>query len=183
MIVIGITGNAASGKSEVATAWRQAGVPVVDADVLARRAVEPGSRGLDRICDTFGDEVLDGGGALDRAAMRRVMLGNPDARARLEGIVHPEVQRLRDEWLEARAAAGETLVAVEIPLLFEANLQDTVHSSVVVRTPPERQAERLAERGLPDEQIRQLRLAQMTPDAQVDRADFVIENDGDLRDL
>jgi len=183
MIVIGLTGNAASGKSEVARAWRQAGVPVVDADVLARRAVAPGTRGLERIRDTFGTDVLDTAGALDRGAMRRVMLSDPDARSRLEDIVHPEVHRLRDEWLQERAEEGETLVAVEIPLLFEANLQDTVHTSVVVRTPLERQAERLRERGLPDEQIRQLRVAQMTPDAQADRADLVIENDGDLRDL
>jgi len=183
MIVVGLTGNAASGKSEVAHAWRQVGIPVVDADQLARRAVEPGTPGLEQIRDTFGTEVLDATGGLDRAAMRRVMLGDPDARGRLEAIVHPEVQRLRDRWLDERVAAGETVVAVEIPLLFEANLQDTVHTSVVVRTPPERQAERLAQRGLPADQIRQLRVAQMAPDAQADRADFVLENDGDLRDL
>ena len=183
MIVVGLTGNAASGKSEVGRAWADAGVPVADADAFARTAVAPGSAGLAQVREAFGDAVLDDAGALDRAAMRRVMLADRDARARLEAIVHPEVQRLRDVWLDARAAEGETVVVVEIPLLFEANLQDTVHLTVVVRTPRAAQAERLARRGLPDEQIRQIRQAQMDPDAQADRADLVVENAGDLRDL
>jgi dephospho-CoA kinase len=183
MIVVGLTGNAASGKSEVGRAWREAGVPVADADAFARRAVEPGTSGLARVREAFGAEVLDAEGALDRGAMRRVMLADPEARRRLEAIVHPEVQRLRDAWLDEIAHDGETLAVVEIPLLFEANLQDTVHITVSVRTPRSAQAARLAARGLPDDQIRQIRHAQMDPDAQAERADRVLENGGDLHDL
>ncbi len=183
MIVVGLTGNAASGKSEVGQAWRDAGVPVADADAFARRAVEAGTPGLDRIREAFGEAVLDTAGGLDRSAMGRVVLGDADARRRLEAIVHPEVRRLRDAWLDAQAGNDETLAVVEIPLLFEAELQDTVHVTVAVRTPRAAQAERLAARGLPEDQVRQIRHAQMDPDAQADRADFVVENAGDLRDL
>jgi len=180
VIVVGLTGNAASGKSEVGRAWAQAGVPVVDADQLARRAVAPGTEGLRRVVETFGEEMLTAGGALDRPALRRTILADPEARARLEAIVHPEVSRLREVWLDERAALGETLVVVEVPLLFEADLDGTVHTSVAVRSPPEAQRERLAARGLSDAEIRQLRLAQMAPDLQAERADLVLENDGDL---
>jgi len=180
VIVIGLTGNAASGKSEVGRAWAQAGIPVVDADQLARRAVEPGSAGLRQIADTFGSQILDVEGALDRTAMRRIILADSEARARLEAIVHPEVARLREQWLDHHAAQGETVVVFEVPLLFEANMDDAVHTSVVVRTPTAAQAERLAARGLTEEEIRQLRAAQMSPEAQADRADIVLENDGNL---
>lgn len=180
MIVVGLTGNAASGKSEVGRAWSQAGIPVVDADVLARQAVEPGSNGLARIVEDFGTEVLDVQGGLDRASMRQTILADPSARARLEAIVHPEVARLREAWLDAHAARGETLVVFEVPLLFEVGMDDAVHTSVVVRTPRAAQAERLAARGMTEDEIRQLRLAQMVPEAQADRADIVLENDGDM---
>lgn len=183
MIVVGLTGNAASGKSEVGRAWAEAGIPVVDADVLARQAVAPGSPGLERVVEAFGTGVLDATGGLDRPAMRRTILADRDARTRLEAIVHPEVARLREAWLDAHAKRGETLVVFEVPLLFEAKMDDAVHRSVVIRTPPAAQAARLAERGLSEEEIRQLRLAQMSPDAQADRADIVLENDGDREEL
>ncbi|MDT8368810.1 MAG: dephospho-CoA kinase [Longimicrobiales bacterium] len=183
MMIVGLTGNAASGKSEVGLAWRQVGIPVVDADTLARRAVEPGTEGLRAVREAFGNEVIEGDGTLDRATLRRIIFSDPSARARLEAIIHPEVRRLRDAWVEARAREGETVVVVEIPLLFEADLHDTVHTSVVVCTPEARQRARLEARGLSVEEVRQIRMAQMAPDAQADRADLVIDNDGDLAAL
>ena len=178
MIIVGLTGNAASGKSTVARAWAQAGIPVVDADQLARRAVAPGTEGLGRVVEVFGPGVLDAGGELDRAALRGIVLADATARQRLEEIVHPEVDRLRRLWLDERRGEGETLVVVEVPLLFEVGLDAHVHQTVVVRTPEASQRERLIERGLDPDDVRRLREAQMAPDEQVARADHVIENDG-----
>ncbi|HEU0079684.1 MAG TPA: dephospho-CoA kinase, partial [Longimicrobiaceae bacterium] len=95
MLRIGLTGNIAAGKSSVARVWRSLGATVVDADELARRAVEPGTPGLARIVEAWGPAVLDGDGALDRAALRRIVFADPEARARLEEIVHPAVYALR----------------------------------------------------------------------------------------
>ncbi|MFS8638683.1 MAG: dephospho-CoA kinase, partial [Gemmatimonadota bacterium] len=97
MFRVGLTGNIASGKSTVARVWQRLGAPVIDADVLARRAVAPGSVGLRRIVETFGPGVLDEAGRLDRAALRDIVFHDPEARAKLEAIVHPEVGRLRRE--------------------------------------------------------------------------------------
>lgn len=183
MIVVGLTGNAASGKSTVARAWADAGVPVVDADHLARRAVAPGTEGLRRVIDAFGPDVLDPEGALDRAALRGIVLADPEARRRLEAIVHPEVDRLRRAWLDECRADGETLVVIEVPLLFEVGLDAEVDASVVVRTSRDVQMERLLDRGLEPVEAERLRAAQMSADEQVARADHVLENDGTLLDL
>ena len=102
MISVGLTGNVASGKSEVSRIWSEAGVPVISADALARTAVEPGSDGLDAVVDAFGPAVLAQDGSLDRARMRARVFENDDARAKLESIIHPIVSRLRDEWLRER---------------------------------------------------------------------------------
>src|SRR5690606_3184144 len=99
---VGLTGNIASGKSTVARVWERLGATVIDADVLARRAVEPGTPALAAIVREWGGAVLDDTGALDRAALREIVFRDAAARERLEAIVHPAVAALREE--EARAA-------------------------------------------------------------------------------
>src|SRR5688500_15413436 len=110
MLRVGLTGNIASGKSAVADEWRALGATIVDADVLARTAVEPGSRGLERVVAHFGRDVLDGNGALDRAALRRRVFSDAVQRRDLEQIVHPEVERLRQEAESAAARAGVRII-------------------------------------------------------------------------
>jgi dephospho-CoA kinase len=183
MLRIGLTGNVASGKSTVAAAWARRGAAVIDADELARRAVAPGTPGLERVRSTFGEGVL-AGDELDRAALRRIVFADPGARTRLEAIVHPEVARLREEE-EARVAAAGTGIAVhDIPLLFEVGLEETFDLVVVVHASEELRAERMAEiRGLSHEEIQGLLRSQMPSEEKFPRADIAVDNDGTLDEL
>ncbi len=184
MFRIGLTGNIASGKSTVARVWQRLGAPVIDADVLARRAVEPGSPGLRRIAEEFGPGVLDETGALDRAAMRDIVFRDPAARARLEAIVHPEVGRLREEEEARLEAAGERIVVHDIPLLFEAGLEERFDAVVLVDASEVVRLERLVrDRGLAEDEARRMIDAQMPASLKRGRADYVIENDGTIEEL
>lgn len=178
MLRVGLTGNVASGKSTVANAWRQAGARVIDADVLAREAVAPGSPGLAAIRRRFGDAVFDADGGLDRAALRRTVFADAEARADLEAIVHPEVSRLR-QLEETRAReAGESLVVHEIPLLYETGLDRDMDLVVLVHAREDARLARLLERrGLPEADARALMDAQMPAVLKLEGADIVIEND------
>lgn len=181
---VGLTGGVASGKSTVAEIWRRQGARVVDADVLARRAVEPGSPALAEIRAAFGDGVLAPDGSLDRAAMRRRILEDPAARARLEAIVHPEVARLRNEEERRAADAGARVVVHEIPLLFEAGLEDAFDVVVFVDAPRELRVERVTrERGLDRAEAEALADAQLPGDVKRAASDIVIQNTGSLAEL
>lgn len=178
MLRVGLTGNVASGKSTVADAWRRAGARVIDADALAREAVAPGSPGLAAVRRRFGSDVFDAAGALDRAALRRIVFADPDARRDLEAIVHPEVARLRTRDEDAARAAGETLVIHEIPLLYEAGLGRELDLVVVVHASDETRLERLTtRRKLGEAEARSMMASQMPAEAKLERADIVIRND------
>ncbi|MDT8341705.1 MAG: dephospho-CoA kinase, partial [Longimicrobiales bacterium] len=184
MITVGLTGNAAAGKSRVADAWRQAGIPVVSADELARQAVAPGSPGLAEVVAAFGEGVLTPDGSLDRARVRDRVFRDADARTRLEAIVHPRVRAARDRWLDELAAEGAPLAAAEIPLLFETGAHNEVDRVVVVDAPEAERLRRLVEvRGLDRDEARRLMAAQGDPAAKRARADQVIDNAGDLDGL
>lgn len=181
MLRVGLTGNIASGKSSVARLWAREGACVVDADVLARRAVEPGSPGLQRVVAAFGAGVLDGAGALDRAALRRIVFHDPAARARLEAIVHPEVARLRAEEEARLEREGCEVVVHDIPLLYEVGLEGEFDLVVLVDAPEGTRLERLErERGLEAGEARRMIEAQMPSEEKRARADVVIDNDGTL---
>ncbi|HSG47816.1 MAG TPA: dephospho-CoA kinase [Longimicrobiales bacterium] len=181
MITVGLTGNVAAGKSAVARAWSQAGIPVLSADELARQAVAPGTPGLAEVVAAFGPHVLDSRGAMDRDRMRDRVFRDPEARARLEGIIHPRVREGRDRWLRERRGDGETLAVVEIPLLFEIGAQDQVDRVVVVDAPPEERLRRLVEiRGLDPDEARRVMASQMDPETKRAGAHHVVENGGDL---
>lgn len=179
MLRIGLTGNAASGKSTVARLLAEHGMPVIDADQLAREAVAPGSPALAAIAARFGPTVLGPDGALDRAAMRRLVFADADARHALEAIVHPEVARLRAMRLDTLAHAGTPLVVLEIPLLFEAGLTGEVDVVVLVDAPADVRRRRLQEtRGLSRAEADALMDAQAPPAAKRSRADYIIDNEG-----
>ncbi|HEX2077530.1 MAG TPA: dephospho-CoA kinase [Longimicrobium sp.] len=184
MLKVGLTGNIAAGKSTVADVWRSMGATVIDADELARRAVEPGTPAHAAIAREWGPWVLDDGGALDRAALRQIVFADPEARARLEGIVHPAVAALRDEHFRDAEARGVRLVVADIPLLFEVGLADEFDVVVLVDAPEEvRLARIVADRGLGEDEARQMIAAQMRAELKRARADVVIENNGTLGDL
>ncbi len=184
MLSVALTGNVASGKSTVAEAWEAAGVPVVSADDLSRRAVEPGTSGLQAVVEAFGEQLLTADGTLDRLRLGELIFSDEAARRRLESIMHPIIWQLRDLWLAERMAEGATLVVSEIPLLFEADRQGDFDRVVLVDAPDEERLRRLVElRGSSSVEARRIMAAQMGPAAKRAKADFVITNDGTLEQL
>ncbi|HYV97432.1 MAG TPA: dephospho-CoA kinase, partial [Gemmatimonadaceae bacterium] len=147
-LVVGLTGNLASGKSTVAKMFAAHGATVIDADALAREAVMPGSPGVMAIGARWPNVIL-ADGSLDRAALRHIVFGNADERRALEAIVHPEVGRLRDRALTAARARGDAVIVYDVPLLFEAGLEDTVDRIVLVEAPDHvRKARAMQSRGI-----------------------------------
>ena len=184
MLVVGLTGNVAAGKSAVAELWRDAGVPVLSADALAREVVGPGTEALARIADLFGRRVVGEDGGLDRAALRRIVFRDARARRRLEAIVHPGVRRLRDEWTRRQREAGAELVVWEVPLLFETGMQNEVDVVVVVDAPVEVRRRRIVEtRGLGEEEAEAVMAAQLSAEEKRRRADHVVDNAGTRGEL
>lgn len=184
MRLVGLTGGIATGKSTFAAALRALGVPVVDADELARRAVARGSPALAEIARAFGPELVGPDGELDRKGMAARVFADPAARARLESIVHPAVREAMRAEAERLASAGHDLVFYDAPLLFEVGLERKVDCVVVVHSPAEVQKRRLAARdGLSEAEAQARLAAQMPIDEKADRADVVVENHGDVASL
>src|SRR5690606_10622286 len=184
VLLVGLTGNIASGKSTVARLLQERGADLIDADVLAREAVSPGSPALDRIAERFGDAVLHPDGTLDRAALRHRVFSDHDELEALNAIVHPEVQRLREEQLEEARERGERIVVSDIPLLFERGLANEFDVGVLVDAPRPLRLERLVrDRALHEAEAMQMIAAQMPAELKRARADHVIENDGTLDEL
>ena len=186
MQVFGLTGGIGSGKSTVARLLREQGVTVVDADVLAREAVAPGSHGLQQIVDAFGEGMLLDDGSLNRAAMGERVFSDDDARQTLNGIVHPEVGRLFMERVQHGMAEGLSHMVYEVPLLFENNLDDTFAATVLVAVSPETQLQRVMARDDLTKDQAQARIdSQMSLADKRARADHVVDNDAsevELRD-
>lgn len=179
---IGLTGGIASGKTVVARLLSERGATVIDADVVAREVVEPGTPGLAAITRRFGHAVLTANGELNRAALGAIVFADPEARKDLEAIVHPAVRRRAAE-LEAHAEAGSVIVHV-IPLLVETGQQDSFDRVVVVDVPPDVQRARLMERSALSEVEADARIAaQAGRDERLSAADHVIDNSGSLDQL
>ena len=184
MLKVGLTGNVAAGKSAVARVWTELGAMIIDADQLAREAVEPGTPALQAITARWGPGVLDESGALNRAALRQIVFADPGARRELEGIVHPAVGALRDRQYKRAAERGEPIVVADIPLLFEVGLQHEFDCIVLVDAPAGvREARLVRDRGLTPDEARRMIAAQMPSAAKRDQADYIIENTGTLADL
>ena len=184
MLVVGLTGNVAAGKSAVAELWRGAGVPVVSADELARAAVAPGTEALAGIAELFGPGVIRDDGMLDRAAVRGIVFRDEEALRALEAIVHPEVRRLRDEWTTEQREAGAEVVVWEIPLLFETGIEGEVDVVVVVDAPAGVRRRRIVEtRGLTEAEAEAVMGAQLAAGEKRRRADVVVENAGTREEL
>lgn len=181
MLLVGLTGNIASGKSTVAKLLAERGAWIIDADVLARRAVEPGTRALRAIVERWGERMLRDDGTLDRAALREIVFDHPEELEALNGIVHPEVARLREEELATALARGARLVVSDIPLLFERELTHLFDYIVLVDAPRSVRLERLVnDRGLSRDEALKMIEAQMPAESKRARADFVIDNDADI---
>ena len=179
---VGLTGGVASGKSTVAAILAGLGAVVVDADLLAREVVEPGTPGLAAVAEAFGPGVLADDGSLDRPALGAVVFADPDARRRLEAILHPLI-RSRAAELEAAAPEG-TVVVHDIPLLAETGQADRFEAVLVVDVPVETQVERMvADRGMGREDALARVAAQATREERLAVATYVVENTGTREDL
>lgn len=184
MLVVGLTGNIAAGKSAVAARLASHGVPIIDADRLARDAVAPGTAALRAIVRRWGPTALAADGTLDRAALRRIVFSDDAERRALDAIVHPEVARLRDAAVEAERARGVPLVVCDIPLLFEVGLEELVDRIVLVDAPVAVRRERLVrDRGLTVTEADAMIAAQMPADRKRAAAHHLIENLGTLETL
>ncbi len=184
MKLVGLTGGIASGKSAVAKILRQLGAAIVDADVLAREVVAPGHDGWNEIVATFGSEVLQADQTLDRQKLRTLIFNNPDARKRLEAIIHPRVRALAERRIREHGEAGYAVVVYEVPLLFEGNLQEWLRPVILVACDVDIQRQRLQQRDGLDAAAAQKHIdAQMSLEKKRRLADYVIENDGSLADL
>lgn len=182
-MIIGLTGSIASGKSTVAGMLAAHGLPIVDADLVARVVVEPGTPTLARIAEAFGTEVIATDGTMDRAKVGSIIFHDETQRAVLNGIIHPairaEMLRQRDEHI----ANGAPVVVMDIPLLFESKLQHFVEKIIVVSVAEELQLQRLIERNGFTEQEARARIATQIPVAQKEAdADAVIHNNGTLEE-
>ncbi len=181
IVAFGLTGGIGSGKSTVARHFRSRGLPVIDADELAREAVAKGSAGLSEIVAAFGPEILQADGSLDRAALAQRVFGAPAELARLEAITHPRVRALAKARLDALEKQGEPLACYEVPLLYEVGLEREYKPVVVVSVPESVQLERAVARDASSAERIQRRIAAQLPlGEKVRRADFVIDNTGSV---
>lgn len=180
MRVVGLTGGIATGKSTFAAALRARGVPVVDADALAREVVRAGSPALGEIVAAFGEGVLDPQGALDRKKLGAIVFADPEARRRLEAITHPAIRRGMLDATARLAAAGHDLVFYDAPLLFEVGLEGALDAVAVVWAPRDVQLARVVRRdGITLAEADARLAAQLPIDEKALRADFVVENAGE----
>ncbi len=184
MLLIGLTGNIASGKSTVARQFADLGATVIDADLLARQAVRAGTRAYDEIVRRWGDGVVSPDGVLDRGALRRIVFEDHAQLEELNGIVHPEVVRLRNRLLDDARRRGDRIVVYDVPLLFERHLADEFDAIVLVDAARPARLERLMrDRDLRETEAMDMIAAQMPAELKRARADFVIDNHGTREEL
>ena len=184
MKLVGLTGGIASGKSTVAKILQNLGAAIVNADDLARAVVEPGREAWREIVAAFGTDVLQSDQTLDRQKLRTLIFNQPEARKRLESIIHPRVRALAEERIRQYASAGYPVVIYEVPLLFEGKLQEWLRPVILVACNIETQTARLQKRDhLTAADAEKHIAAQMSLAEKRRLADYVIENNGSLADL
>lgn len=178
--VIGLTGPTGAGKSAVARRLETAGATVIDADVLARRVVEPGEAALTALVERFSAAILTPDGTLDRAALAKIAFASSDATAALNAIVHPAVIARMKQELEEAKRRGVAVVVLDVPLLFQAGLETLCDLTVTVTASDAVRKERICRRDTLDEAAATARMnAQPPAEYYTSRADRVIDNNGD----
>lgn len=181
MLRIGLTGGIGSGKSSAAAMFARRGVPVIDADEIAKQLVAPGQPAYERIIQRFGKEFVDADGFIDRGRLRRHVFDDPASRRELEAILHPRVRQQIQRQLRALRAPYCVIV---IPLIFEANQQDLVDRILVIDAAEDTQVQRVAARSsLADDEIRKIIAAQIDRNVRLRQAHDVITNEGELEQL
>jgi dephospho-CoA kinase len=185
MLVIGLTGGIASGKSTVSKKLKSLGAAIIDADLLAREVVEPGEEGWVKIKEYFGEKVLDSQGNLNRKKMAEIIFNDDQKRMALNNIIHPAVIQKTKELIEKYKAEGQApLIVVDAPLLIETGMHNLVDEVWVLNVKPEVQIQRVMERdNIPRESAIQRLKTQMPTEEKLKYANRVIDNNLTLNDL
>ena len=170
-----------SGKSTVSRIVREQGYAIIDLDELAHRVIEPGQPAYAKIVSRFGEEILDPDKKINRRELGRQVFPDPEARKELEDLTHPEINRLLQEMIQEYQSSGWAVVFLEIPLLYEVGMDSWVSPVIVVKASEDVCIRRLKEKGeWSEEEIRSRIRSQLDIDEKVRRADFVVDNSGDL---
>lgn len=178
-VKIAVTGGAASGKTSVCRYLREKGLTVISLDDLSRELMMPGKSVFNRVVEIFGGDFLFSDGTLDRAALRALISGDPDAKTRLEGVVQPAILEEMERLIRESESRKEQFVVVEVPLLFELGMEKKFDINVLVSLDEEEQVKRLMERDcVSEEAARRLIAIQMPLDEKRTKADIVIDNSG-----
>jgi len=181
---IGLTGGIASGKSSVTRLLEEWGVPVVDADLVAREVVEPGTAALVALENMFGNSIIKGNGELDRSALRKIIFDHPAERKRVESILHPAIRKRCDKLIHQFALSGADYCVCAVPLLVESGQVDLYHRILVVDVPEEVQIKRIMARDHANEaDALKILQSQASRQKRLDAADDIINNDGSLDSL
>jgi dephospho-CoA kinase len=184
MIWVGITGPMGSGKSSVASLLRARGYAVIDADQVVHDLLQMGSPVLNAVFQAFGHDVRNVDGTLNRRALGQVVFADPEKRARLEAILHPEVKAETARRKSALASQGARAAFYDVPLLFEKGMESQFDAVLVVTASPENRMKRLQARtGLSAAEIEDRWKAQLPPEYKESRASVLIRNDGQTLDL
>ena len=179
MNVFGLTGGIGTGKSFVASLWRDRGLPVLDADQLSREVVALGSPGLEALTRAFGSDIVANDGSLSRGALAAMVFRDEKVRLLVESIIHPLVRDAASKRFERFAEQGEPLACYEVPLLFEVELDAELRPIVVVTSDEASQLQRVLRRdGATLEQVKARVAAQLPLATKAERADYVIDNSG-----
>ncbi|AJE33058.1 dephospho-CoA kinase [Corynebacterium humireducens NBRC 106098 = DSM 45392] len=184
MKIIGLTGGIGSGKTSVADLLRSHGLPVIDADQIARDIVEPGQPTLRELADAFGADIIREDGSLDRPELARRAFADKAGTQLLNSITHPRIMARRDELFDAARAAGEPAVIYDMPLLVEKGQHKDMDLTVVVHVDVDTRVDRLVTgRGLDEADVRRRIAAQTTDAARMAVADVIIDNNGPREEL
>ena len=184
MVLYGLTGGIGAGKSTVCRLLQELGITVVAADDVGRQVVAPGSEGLAAIVAAFGPEVLDSNGALDRRQLGTLVFGDAGKRRQLEDIMHPLVKQRSQAIFAELTRAGVPIIVYESALLFETDRHLEMQGVIVVTASEAQRIARVQQRdGSTEAAVRARLQAQMDEAKKRQRADYVLENEGDLHDL
>lgn len=181
MFKLGLTGGIATGKTTISNYLKSIDIPVLDADEYARKVVEPGTPGLSAITNTFGEQILQPDGSLNRKLLGQIVFNDSSARQTLNDITHPRIQQMMADELHRLAEQQIPLVILDIPLLLENNNVAGADAVMVVTIPESLQLTRLMQRNNLTEKEAQSRIAAQMPLVEKEKlADFVIDNSGTI---
>lgn len=183
--VIGLTGNIACGKSTVAKMLFDLGLPVIDADNVAREVTEPGSFVLQKLAEKFGNQILDSKGHLNRSVLRTTVFNDPEKKKKLEEILHPAIRKRTEELIEGCFLIGKTTVIYEAALLVETGKHKELDGLILVTCEPELQLQRLRarDRSITEDLAKKIISSQMPQGDKIIHATWIIENNGTKEEL